>query len=46
MFFGIETNHRFGIQSGILITVPIPEEEEANGAEIESLIQTALKEAK
>lgn len=35
-----------GLQSGILLAVPIPEEHAATGQQIEDAIQTALSEAK
>ena len=42
MFF----NQKLGLNSGILVGVPVPTEEEANNAEISKAIEVSLREAK
>mmetsp|Transcript_10656 Transcript_10656/g.30310 ORF Transcript_10656/g.30310 Transcript_10656/m.30310 type:complete len:200 (-) Transcript_10656:134-733(-) len=40
----IAASIRLGVRNGIIIGVPIPEEHMADGAEVESAIQTAVRE--
>ncbi|KAM6576778.1 hypothetical protein CsatB_028615 [Cannabis sativa] len=42
----IDANTKLGLGTGILIAVPIPQEHEASGSLIDSVIQRALKEAR
>lgn len=42
----IASTHSLGLQSGVLLAVPIPDEHAAAGQQIEDAIQAAVTEAR